>query len=181
MPFCSSGKFRTNAQKKRIDVWLIYRCAVCSETWNLPILERRPVGRIPPGELHAFAVNDPGTAMRHAFDLERLAPHGSRLEWDTEVDIARHIDGGAAHEASSLEITIKLDLPCRARLDGLLSRELRVARSRLHAAYASAALRVMPASGKALRAPIMDGQRVWLDLESTASWSADIRDRLNGL
>jgi hypothetical protein len=39
MPFACSMKFRTNAQKKRIDVWLIYRCTACDEVWNLPIFD----------------------------------------------------------------------------------------------------------------------------------------------
>lgn len=32
--YCSSGKFRVNANGKRIDVWLIYRCIDCDNSWN---------------------------------------------------------------------------------------------------------------------------------------------------
>ena len=59
-------KFRTNAQKKRIDVWLIYRCSACDEVWNLPIFERVATGDIAPDAFDAIARNDPapGAAPR---------------------------------------------------------------------------------------------------------------------
>ena len=40
-PFRCSEKFRLNANGKRLDAWLIYRCASCDNTWNRPVLERR--------------------------------------------------------------------------------------------------------------------------------------------
>ena len=38
--FYCSDKFRMNAQKKNIDVWLIYRCVKCDNTCNLTLLSR---------------------------------------------------------------------------------------------------------------------------------------------
>ena len=35
-----SEKFRVNANGKRIDVWLIYRCVDCDNSWNFGIFER---------------------------------------------------------------------------------------------------------------------------------------------
>jgi hypothetical protein len=60
-------KFRTNAQKKRIDVWLIYRCSTCDETWNLPIYERVAIGDLAPGEFQAIACNDPAPRLAPCF------------------------------------------------------------------------------------------------------------------
>src|SRR3954453_14796375 len=62
--FASSGKFRVNAQKKRIDAWLIFRCAAWGERWNSPVHERRPVGALDPKELDALMRNDPDLAAR---------------------------------------------------------------------------------------------------------------------
>jgi hypothetical protein len=31
-----------NAQKKKIDVWLNYRCSSCDGVWKAPVIERRP-------------------------------------------------------------------------------------------------------------------------------------------
>ena len=38
--FYCSDKFRMNAQKKNIDVWLIYRCVKCDNTCNMTLLLR---------------------------------------------------------------------------------------------------------------------------------------------
>jgi hypothetical protein len=43
-PFRSSGLFRLNANGKRLDAWLIYRCAACDNAWNRTIFERRRDG-----------------------------------------------------------------------------------------------------------------------------------------
>ena len=45
--FQSSGAFRVNAQKKTIDVWLIYKCINCDSTWNMTIYTRITPGSIP--------------------------------------------------------------------------------------------------------------------------------------
>ena len=39
-PFISSDRFRVNANKQRLDVWLIYRCGCCEQPWNLAVHER---------------------------------------------------------------------------------------------------------------------------------------------
>ena len=38
--FYCSEKFRINAQKKNIDIWLIYRCIKCDSTFNMTIISR---------------------------------------------------------------------------------------------------------------------------------------------
>ncbi|WP_084023929.1 DUF1062 domain-containing protein [Clostridium taeniosporum] len=32
--YINSGKFRVNANKNNIDIWLIYQCEKCKSTWN---------------------------------------------------------------------------------------------------------------------------------------------------
>jgi hypothetical protein len=168
MPFVSSGCFRTNAQKKRMDVWLIYRCAVCDETWNMPIIERFPIAHIPPDQLESFTHNDPVTAARHAFDLPRLARHSGQIDQDMAVTIEKRIDGGNLADTMCLEIVMALSLPCRRRLDALLARELGIARSALLGAYDGGAIAL--ASRKAMRAPVFDGQRIRIDLSKARHW-----------
>ncbi len=177
-PFVGSGRFRTNAQKKRLDVWLIYRCAVCDETWNLPIVERCPVARIPPDQLHAFMHNDPVAAARHAFDLARLALYCAQVEQDMAAAVDKQIDGGELADATCLEIVMALSLPCRLRLDVLLARELHVTRNAILRAHESGAIALD--SPKALRAPVFDGQRVHLDLAQARRWGIDVSKLRNG-
>ena len=38
--FACTEKFRVNAQQRRIDVWLLYRCTACDTTWKHALLER---------------------------------------------------------------------------------------------------------------------------------------------
>jgi hypothetical protein len=64
-PFVSSGKFRVNASGRRLDVWLVHRCADCDETWNASLHERTAPERLP--HLDAYHGNDADLARRCAF------------------------------------------------------------------------------------------------------------------
>jgi len=113
--FVSSGKFRVNAHKRRLDVWLVHRCAACEETWNATILERTPPEAIGP-DLRRFEENDAGAAWRHAFAV----PGADRaVPWR----VARSGDGDVA--------TLRLVDPVQVRLDALLARELALPRRAL--------------------------------------------------
>src|SRR4051812_26733389 len=63
----SSRKFRVNANKRRLDVWLIYHCASCECSWNLEVVARAMPEEIGTERLDAFQRNDPITAQRCAF------------------------------------------------------------------------------------------------------------------
>ncbi|MHB9361041.1 DUF1062 domain-containing protein [Mesorhizobium sp. LNJC403B00] len=69
-----SDKFRVNANGKRIDVWLIYRCIDCDNSWNFGIFERCNRRDIEHALLAALESNDPALARRHAFDVVALKP-----------------------------------------------------------------------------------------------------------
>ena len=68
-PFSSSDKIRLNANGRRLDAWLIYKCSTCDATWNRPVIERQPVKSLDPDFLAALQANDPGLVRRSAFDL----------------------------------------------------------------------------------------------------------------
>ena len=156
-------KVRTTAQKKRIDVWLIYRCSACDEVWNLPIFERVTTGDIAPDVFDAIAHNDPALALRHAFDQARLARHGVTLE-PSQVSIRKSRNDGCADSAGAIAISLALALPCGMRLDRLLSAELGVSRGQLGRWFDVGALCLSPVARKALRAPIVDRQSIAIDL-----------------
>jgi hypothetical protein len=63
--FVSSDRFRVNAQKRRLDVWLVYRCPRCDFTWNAAVVERRAPEEI--RDLARYHDNDAATAWRCAF------------------------------------------------------------------------------------------------------------------
>ena len=68
--FYCSDKFRMNAQKKNIDVWLIYRCVKCDNTCNLTLLSRSKPDLIDKTLFHSFSMNDKDTAWKYAFSTE---------------------------------------------------------------------------------------------------------------
>ncbi len=168
MPFRCSMKFRTNAQKKRIDVWLIYRCEGCGETWNLPIFERVGVGDIGLHEFQAIARNDPALAIRHAFDRDRLARHSNRVEESPAIAVRKARQSECEGGANTIEILLALALPCQVRLDRLLSQELGVTRGQLRLLHDHGAVSLSQPSRKALRAPAADGQSLTIDLGGSA-------------
>ncbi len=49
--FASTGLFRVNAQKKRLDVWLFYRCATCGSVWNSAVISREMANQSPGNEV----------------------------------------------------------------------------------------------------------------------------------
>ena len=66
--FLSSGKFHMNANRRLLDVWLIYNCAECGGTWNMGGVARTPVSQLSPERLRAYEENDP--AAVHACACE---------------------------------------------------------------------------------------------------------------
>lgn len=165
MPFACSMKFRTNAQKKRIDVWLIYRCSTCDTVWNLPIFERVGVGEIAPDAFDAITHNDPALALQHAFDRIRLLRHGT-IEECPDVSIQKSRDEECEREAGAITIVLALVQPCGLRLDRLLSGGLGTSRAQLDRMHDAGTLSLSPATRKALRSPIADGQTIAVDLLS---------------
>lgn len=159
-PFASSGRFRVNAQKKRLDVWLIYRCARCDATWNLPLLERQPVGAVDPALLARFTANDPALAMQLACDETLLRRHSPRLDAGEGARLeTQRLAGGPA--AALLRIELALPLPCPQRLDRLLAEGLGLTRGEIARLADAGALEVPP---RALRRPPRDGDAVLLRL-----------------
>ncbi len=77
-PFVSSGKFRMNANGRRLDVWLIYKCPACGTTWNMEVVARTPVSELSPGRLRAYESNNPAAARACACD-PRLFAHGQAV------------------------------------------------------------------------------------------------------
>lgn len=66
--FRCSGKFRVNANGRRLDIWLIYRCEKCGHTLNVPIYERIPPEKLDAETYGRFLDNDRELALFYAED-----------------------------------------------------------------------------------------------------------------
>lgn len=67
--YVSCEKFRVNANKNNIDIWLIYQCEKCKSTWNMTIYERIKPKNINKHEYDKFLVNDKDLARQYAFNI----------------------------------------------------------------------------------------------------------------
>ncbi len=167
-PFVSSGKFRVNAQKKRLDAWLVYRCAQCEQSWNFPVLERCPVNGIEPAALRALTENDAALAWRHAFDLTRLGWHSSQIESFSELSVEKQLLSPREDLATHAEIAIAAPYDSGVRLDKLLASELAMSRSAIERLADVNALVIRPANRRGLKQWVRDGQKITLDLGAPA-------------
>ena len=163
-PFACSMKFRTNIQKKRIDVWLIYRCSSCDEVWNLPIFERVGIGDLPPDAFDAIARNDAALALHSAFDRRLLQRHGVHAEDCPEAAVEWQVVSGQPETARTAEFSIQLVKPWRARLDRFLARQLGLERAGLASLHEAGELTILPPCRNALRHAVVDGQRIGIKL-----------------
>jgi hypothetical protein len=160
----SSGKFRVNANGKRIDAWLIYRCIDCDNSWNFGILERRNRCDIEPELLRALESNDPTLARRHAFDVVALRSAIGRVEEFHEATVHKEMLGDRPENTTAVELQLGLEMPTALRLDRLLASELGISRSRLHAWGEKRRLVVDPHDDKALRKAARTGTAIRIGL-----------------
>jgi hypothetical protein len=158
-PFEASGRFRLNANGKKLDAWLIYKCRTCGATWNRPLFERRAVRDLAPEILEALHANDPARIRAHAFDLAGLKRHARRVDTFADHDLVK--TGPLAPEGwTALEIALTVTDPVAVRLDRLLASELAIPRARLAVLASSGGLRVDPDRKDALRREPATGTRI---------------------
>lgn len=171
-PFESSGRIRLNANGKKLDAWLIYRCMACDRTWNRPIFERRNVRSINAKVLEAMQSNDPDWIRKQAFDVEALRRSTQHIEEFGEVDVHKVLLRGKGRCAVRLEITMAVPLPTGMRLDRLLATELGLSRLQIHAFHAEARLQIEPAGKEILRRRIRHQTSITLEIPPEADRSA---------
>jgi hypothetical protein len=178
-PFLSSGRIRLNANGKRLDAWLIYRCIACDRTWNRPIFERQTIRAIDPALLEAMQASTPDFVARIEFDAQALKAKAGRIEESDDIDMRKAV---LRHDAGwrRIAITLALPYPTGRRLDRLLAAELPLSRSRLQVLFETGEIRVAPERKDALKRGIRDGTLITLDLRDEAERTAIGRAAMGG-
>jgi len=166
-PYRSSGRIRLNANGKRLDAWLIYKCVDCDGTWNRTIFERQSVRSIDPATLEAMQASTPDFVAQLEFDADALRGMAGRIEEDPQADIGRRIVLAAA-DWKRIEIALILPSPASLRLDRLLAAELGLSRSRLQKLFETGEIAARPDRKDALRRGIRHGTVITLDLSDEA-------------
>jgi hypothetical protein len=160
--FVSSDKFRLNAQQRKIDVWLVYKCLVCAQTWNCTIVTRQTPEDIGEDLYQRFVRNDRMLAWRYAFDSSLLHRAGVRVDEAVAVRVEQAVRPGMEGIVRPQQIRLVLDYPCTLRLDRLLAQACQVSRASVHHWYEDGLLQVWPAEKHPLRKPIRHGQVLFL-------------------
>lgn len=156
----SSDRIRVNANGKRVDAWLIYRCTCCDGTWNRPVVERRHVRSVDPLLLASLLASDAELARRLALDAEGLRRWTPRLKEAADAVVERDVLSGGTAQPGELRILCAVPHPLALRLDRLLADELGLSRSRIHALGESGALVISPAASHVFRRPVRDGTTI---------------------
>lgn len=130
--YISNEKFRVNANKNNIDIWLIYQCEKCKSTWNMAIYERIKPNDINRYEYEKFLSNDKELAREYAFNLSVYNKNKAEviLE-DVNYNLSqRKLEAYYINE-NELVIEIICKYPIEIRVDKLLSDKLGLSRSKI--------------------------------------------------
>ncbi|PZP53691.1 MAG: hypothetical protein DI595_02745 [Agrobacterium fabrum] len=157
--FQASGKIRLNANGRKLDAWLIYRCLTCDKSWNRPIFERQNVRDISPVILEALQSNDPQWIRTETFNLEALKRKSQRIDEFPEFDIEKRVKDEPP-DWTAAEIDLAVPFLTGVRLDRLLASELGLSRSQLQKLYDSGGIRTPP---DLLRRRLKDGARIVIE------------------
>ena len=161
--FRCSDKIRVNANGKRVDAWLIYKCTGCGSTWNRPILERRSVRTIEPDLLRSLHTSESALTRRLAFDVEGLRRNAGRVEEFDDALVIKTVLSESTVPARQLEILCSVPEPVGLRVDRLLANELQLPRSRIQRLARAGNLVAFP-QGSHLRRMVRDGMRLVITL-----------------
>ena len=134
--FYCSEKFRMNAQKKNIDIWLIYRCIKCGGTYNMDILSRTKTELINKDLFKKFSENDKETAWEYAFSQETSRKNNVELDFDSVGYDIQHnnITLGNILNCEDKIVTFKIIYPYnfRLRLTSVIRRCLNISANQLN-------------------------------------------------
>ena len=166
-PFRSSGKIRLNANGKKLDAWLIYKCTTCDKTWNRPIFERRISRELDPAIFDALHSNRQEWIRTQAFDIQALRRHAHQIDEFADVEIRKSSALPVRSGWNILEIELIVPLPTNLRLDRLLATELGISRTSLLTLHKDKRLWIDPRHPDMLRRRIKHGSRINIDHSAT--------------
>lgn len=132
--FYCSDKFRMNAQKRNLDVWLIYRCVQCDNTCNLTIVSRSKPELIDKSLFHSFSMNHRSTAWQYAFSAELERKNNLKLDYSSveyEVISSHSPEEMLALPDESLHIQIKCNHEFNLKLSSLIRKYFSLSANRV--------------------------------------------------
>ncbi|MDP4094304.1 MAG: DUF1062 domain-containing protein [Bacillota bacterium] len=113
--YISTSLFRVNAQRRYLDIWLIYKCSDCDSTWNMSIYTRINPKSIAPDILEGFLVNNTELAEKYAMDIGLIQRNGAQAGLPKYKILKSSIDFTVP-----FELHIKSPFPSRLKVSSIL-------------------------------------------------------------
>lgn len=121
--YICSGLFRINAQRKYLDIWLIYRCSDCDSTWNMTIYSRINPKSIDLKTLDGFHSNNKELAKKYAMDTDLIGKNGA------EASLPKYkILGDDINFDTPIELHIKSFYQSRVKVASLLREKMNLSK-----------------------------------------------------
>ncbi|SHO48661.1 DUF1062 domain-containing protein [Anaerocolumna xylanovorans] len=123
----NSNNFRVNANGKQIDVWLIYQCETCNNTYNLSVYERVRASALQQREYEAFLRNDKDLAFYYGTKKSIFVENRVEIDIsDIPYDIVRLEEIGREEKE---EFVIKNPYGIKVRTDRVMAEIMKISRS----------------------------------------------------
>lgn len=165
--FYCSDKFRMNAQKKNIDVWLIYRCVKCDHTCNITLLSRTKPDLIDKTLFHSFSMNDWKAAWKYAFSAGLAGRNNLKPDYDSvEYEVAGHFSKEDITHVSdeTIKIQVRCEFEFNLKLSSLLKRNFLLSSTQLRRLFEQGVISLL--SGKEpQKYKVKDGDILLMDKE----------------
>ncbi|WP_250254289.1 DUF1062 domain-containing protein [Chryseobacterium sp. Marseille-Q3244] len=134
--FHCSDKFRLNAQKKNIDIWLIYRCVKCSHRYNMTLFSRIRTESISKEIFNRLSENDTDLAWEYAFSRETRKKNNAEADLESvayEIQFDEvSIEQMMASDSEVLSFRIKCPFEFNLRLSTVIRTCLNLSSSKLN-------------------------------------------------
>ena len=123
--FSCSEKFRVNAQRRALDIWLIYNCLDCDTTWNARVYSHVSPQSLNPTLLEGFQKNSPSLVEEYAMDIDFLYRNGV-----DEIEIPQYsIIGKDFLLSENVELEIKSKYPFPVKVSTLVREKLHLSQT----------------------------------------------------
>jgi hypothetical protein len=159
-----------NANQKKLDAWLIYKCVSCDRTWKCIILSRVDSRQVDRDLLRRLQANHRPTAWAYAFDYALLRRNGVEVEPTLAYTIVGEDLKPYSYGHGCVTLLLRAEQPLLVRIDTLLARRLGLSRMQLGALFSSGGAIIDPASGCGLRDKLKRDVTIRIDRAALRSY-----------
>jgi len=165
-----------NANHRKLDAWLIYKCISCNRTWNCTIFSRVDTRHVDRSLLGRLQANHQPTAWAYAFDYELLRRNGVEVEPTIAYTLSGEDLKPYSDEQGCVTVLLTAEQPLFVRIDTLLARKLGLSRAQLGALFTSGGAAIDPASGCALRDKLKRDVMILIDRATLRSYRTETKE-----